>query len=123
MKKLTTTKLGKIWTGVTVDHPGMLAAARAFIAQTRWNGPFELECMVEGDRIHLIEINPRFPAWVAAAAGVGINLPARLARSALGLPLGPIAPPAAGRLFVRYTSDLIADMSIFQSLVTTGVTP
>jgi carbamoyl-phosphate synthase large subunit len=126
LKKLNLTKAGKIWTGVTVLHPGMLAVAERFIAATRWRGPFELECIVgkkpggDGEAIHVIEINPRFPAWVNGATGVGVNLPARLVRHLLGLPQEPLAGYPAGKLFIRYTDDLIADLSAFQSLVTTG---
>jgi carbamoyl-phosphate synthase large subunit len=120
LKKLNLTKAGKIWTGVTVLHPGLLAVAERFLAATRWQGPFELECIVDRDDIHLIEINPRFPAWVNGATGVGVNLPGRLVRHLLGLPLAPLAAYPAGKLFIRYTDDLIADLAAFESLVTTG---
>ena len=49
--------------------------------QSQWRGPFELECMAGDDHVHLIEINPRFPAWVYLATGVGLNLPSRLLRA------------------------------------------
>jgi carbamoyl-phosphate synthase large subunit len=120
LKKLSMTKLGKIQTGVTVTHPGMLAAAERFIRESRWRGPFELECIVDGDHIHLIEINPRFPAWCYLATGVGLNLPARLVRHQLGLPIIGGTDYPAGRLFIRYSYEVVADMSHFQSLVTTG---
>lgn len=120
LKKLGITKLGKIWTGVTVNHPGMLAAAERFIAHSRWQGPFELECIVDGERNYLIEINPRFPAWVNCSTGVGINLPARLVRHLLDLPNDTSTAYPAGKLFIRYTDDLVADMADFTSLVTTG---
>jgi carbamoyl-phosphate synthase large subunit len=120
LKKLGMTKLGKVWTGVTVQHPGMLEAAERFIAGSCWRGPFELECMVDGEHIRLIEINPRFPAWCYLAAGVGVNLPARLVRMALGRDVDRASAYPAGKLFIRYTSDLVADMAGFQSLVTTG---
>jgi len=120
LKKLGITKLGKIWTGVTVNHPGMMEATERFIAHSRWQGPFELECIVDGDRIVLIEINPRFPAWVNCSTGVGINLPARLVRHLLDLPNDTSTGYPAGKLFIRYTEDLVADMAQFSSLVTTG---
>lgn len=120
LKKLGITKLGKIWTGVSVRHQGMLAAAESFIRHTRWRGPFELECMVEGERIHLIEINPRFPAWAYFSTGVGVNLPARLVRLLAGLPVERDWDYPAGKLFIRYTYEVVADMTAFQDLVTGG---
>lgn len=91
IKKIWITSLGKIWTGVTIRHEAMLAAAENFVRVCRWRGPFELECIAAGDEVNLIEINPRFPAWVYLATGVGLNLPSQLLRRGCGLPLAPAA--------------------------------
>jgi len=121
IKKMGVTELGKIWSGLTIHHPGLLKAAEAFLQNTQWKGPFELECIANPDgTIYLIEINPRFPAWTYFATGVGINLPSRLVQSALGLPLSPLEPYAAGKLFMRYTYELVMDATPLQTLVTQG---
>jgi carbamoyl-phosphate synthase large subunit len=122
VKKMWITELGKIWTGVTIRHPAMLQATERFIATYRWRGPLELECIVDGDDVYLIEINPRFPAWSYLATGAGINLPARMLRHALHLPqpADDAADYEAGRLFVRYTYEIVTGMERFQSMVTAG---
>ena len=78
--------------------------------------------MVDGDTVHLVEINPRFPAWSYLATGVGVNLPARLVRRAQGLPEPEAEGPdyEAGKLFVRYTYELVTEMDRFQKMITTG---
>lgn len=123
VRKLSTTGLGKIWIGVTVDHGGLLAAARDLLRLSLWRGPFELECIVDGDQVQLIEINPRFPAWIYCATGVGSNLPAALVRRALGE--APAAPSlgsgvSPGRLYVRYTDERICDLATLARMVTRG---
>ena len=123
IKKLSTTALGKIWTGVTVKNERMLGAVDEFIREFKWRGPFEMECIVNGDQVYLIEINPRFPAWSYFATGVGVNLPSRLVRRALDLPLAPVPDYAAGKLFVRYTYELVTDMAAFQNAITQGEAP
>lgn len=123
IKKLSVTALGKIWTGVTVKNEAMLDATERFIREFKWRGPFELECMANGAVTNLIEINPRFPAWTYFAAGVGINLPSRLVRQALKLEVPGNCDYEAGKLFVRYTYELVTDMSTFQKAVTRGETP
>jgi carbamoyl-phosphate synthase large subunit len=122
VKKMWITELGKIWTGVTIRHPAMLRATERFMQEYRWRGPMELECMVDGDTVHLVEINPRFPAWSYLATGVGVNLPARLVRRAQGLPEPEAEGPdyEAGKLFVRYTYELVTEMDRFQKMITTG---
>lgn len=122
IKKIMITSLGKIWTGVTVRHEKMLAAAQRFVSEYKWRGPFELECIVKGDDVHLIEINPRFPAWSYFATGVGLNLPARMMRRALGLTVPDNHDYPAGKLFVRYCLELVSDMQKFQMAVTRGET-
>ncbi len=122
IKKMSITKLGKIWTGVTIQHSAMLEAAECFIKTYRWKGPMELECIVDDDQISLVEINPRFPAWSYFATGVGVNLPARMVRRALNLP-EPDSNPGdyeAGKLFVRYTSEIVTDIDRLHRVVTTG---
>ncbi|MBW4522633.1 MAG: hypothetical protein KME16_23550 [Scytolyngbya sp. HA4215-MV1] len=122
IKKMGVTELGKIWSGLTIHHPGLINAAEAFLQQTHWQGPFELECIAElkGGILYLIEINPRFPAWTYFATGVGINLPARLVQAALGLPLAPLPSYEAGKLLMRYTYELVTDATPLQTLVTQG---
>jgi len=123
IKKIWITSLGKIWTGVTIRHEKMLAAANAFVENYRWRGPFELECIVAGDDIFLVEINPRFPAWSYFATGVGVNLPAKLVRRGLGLPVPAANGYEAGKLFVRYSFELVTDMTAFQRTLTRGENP
>jgi len=120
MKKINTTQLGKVWTGVTVLHEGLLEATKRFVSQTHWQAGFEVECMVKGDTINLIEINPRFPAWVYFATGVGINLPQMLVNFALGEKVSNKYDYEAGKLFVRYTGEQICDIGKFQDMVTLG---
>ncbi|HBB34501.1 MAG TPA: carboxylate--amine ligase [Cyanobacteria bacterium UBA8803] len=121
IKKMWVTELGKIWSGVTIHHPDLLATAAAFLKYSCWRGPFELECIATREgQIHLIEINPRFPAWTYFATGVGINLPARLVRAALGLPLPPLPSYDAGKLLMRYTYEMVTDTNPLQTLITLG---
>ena len=98
----------------------MLAAATRFIEEYRWQGGFELECIVNDDTVYLIEINPRLPAWSYFATGVGINLPSNLLRKAFGFPVPKIRDYTAGKLFVRYTYELITDLEPFQNMSTRG---
>ncbi|MGE5659537.1 MAG: carboxylate--amine ligase [Actinomycetota bacterium] len=121
IKKMGVTELGKIWSGLTIHHPGLLEVAAQFLQQTQWQGPFELECIADNQgNIYLIEINPRFPAWTYFATGVGINLPSRLVRKMLGLPLPPLPSYAAGKLLMRYTYEIVTDATPLQTLVTQG---
>jgi len=118
IKKLTTTDIGKIWTGITIEHKAMTEVAQKFIAKTKWKGPFELECMVDGNNVYMIEINPRFPAWVYFATGVGINLPQHLVDIANGKIVEPQLEYPSGKMYVRFTDEIITDFNKFSQLMT-----
>jgi len=118
IKKLTTTDIGKIWTGITIEHKPMMQLAQKFVEQTKWKGPFELECIVDNDDVFLIEINPRFPAWVYFATGVGINLPKQLVNIANNKDVKPQLQYPSGKLYVRFTDEIITDFSEFSQLMT-----
>ena len=121
MKKLLLTDKGKGWAGITIDDPGLLDLARRFFAATKWRGPCEVEVIRdEGGGYHLLEINPRFPAWVHLAAASGMNLPRAAATLAAGRPLEPLGDYEVGRMFVRISIDQITSLSDFEKLVTVG---
>ena len=57
-----------------------------YVATLGWTGGGEIELVRSQDgRPWLIEINPRFPSWVAGAALLGINLPGVLLEAASGV--------------------------------------
>ena len=121
IKKMGVTELGKIWSGVTILNPKLFQTAQAFLQTTHWRGAFELECIAtrEGE-LYLIEVNPRFPAWIYFATGVGVNLPERLVRAALGLPLPPVEDYEAGKFLMRYTYEMVTDTNPLQTLIAIG---
>lgn len=121
MKKRALTDKGKAWAGVSIHDEALLAAARRLVAATRWRGPLEVEVMRgAGGRFSLIEINPRFPAWIYLSVGVGQNLPETLVRLAMGEKVAEPLPAPAGILFIRYAQEVIVPLSDFEAVVTTG---
>ena len=119
IKKLTTTDIGKIWTGITIHNEKLLHIAKEFAKQTGWKGPFELECMVNMNSIYLIEINPRFPAWVYFATAIGINLPKMVIEIMEGKEVEPQLDYPQNKMYVRYVDELITDFSNFITLLST----
>jgi len=118
IKKQLTTTLGKVWTAVTIRDERLDALCDRFCAATKWRGPFELECMINTGGIYLIEINPRFPAWVFFATGVGVNLPLALIDLMDGREPEPVPDAKVGKYLVRYTSEFVTELSQFQNLLT-----
>lgn len=117
IKKLTTTDIGKIWTGITLKNEKLIKIAKDFTAHTKWKGPFELECIVNDDDIYLIEINPRFPAWVYFATGVGINLPEMVVKLMKNEVVEKNFDYPSGKMYVRFTDEVITDFTDFTKLM------
>lgn len=121
MRKQYITDKGKAWGGITLDDKNMLDLTHKIISQTRWRGGMELELIKTiNNELYLIEINPRIPAWVYLAVGAGQNLPEALVRLALGDDVEPFTNYDIGKLFVRYSFDLIVNIDEFEKLSTTG---
>lgn len=119
IKKLTTTDIGKIWTGVTIQNEKLMQIAKDFVAHTKWRGPFELECIVNMNQIFLIEINPRFPAWVHFATEIGVNLPQMVVDIMQGIDNEPILTYPQNKMYVRYTGEFVTDFSNYTKLLAT----
>ena len=121
MKKTFLTDKGKGWAGVVVKDPRLLKMAQVFMETTKWRGPCEVEVMMDRSGTpHLIEVNPRFPAWCYLSAGAGTNLPWAVARLAAGEAVETLPQPKVGTMFVRISLDQVTDMADFERLATTG---
>jgi len=117
IKKLMTTELGKVWSAVTIKNAELEELAAKFVARTGFRGPFELECIASKEGLYLIEINPRFPAWVNFATMVGVNLPAMVAQLIEGKKPKECWEYAAEKMYVRYVEELVSDHKKFLELV------
>lgn len=86
MRKRDTTPEGKTWAGDVCEVPvDFLAPLRQMVKALNWTGGGELEMVRDaGGQLWLLEMNPRFPAWVHGATLAGQNLPALLVERASG---------------------------------------
>ena len=121
MRKQYITDKGKAWGGITIDDPSMLDLAKKIISQTKWKGGMELELIRSADsKLYLLEINPRIPSWVYLAVGAGQNIPEALLKLTLGIDVKPFKTYDVGKMFVRYSYDMIVDLELFSRLTTSG---
>lgn len=121
MRKWLRTDKGKGWVGITIGDPSIDELSRRYMAATCWRGPCEIEMVrTRSGEFHLIEINPRFPAWCYLSAGAGMNLPYAVTRLAAGLPVDPMTDYRVGTMFVRISLDLLVPLECYQSIATTG---
>lgn len=121
MRKQYITDKGKAWAGITLDNRKLLDLTDHIISSMKWRGGMEVEIVKSFDNeLYVIEINPRIPAWVYLAVGAGQNLPEALVKLALGMDVEPYTEYDVGKMFVRYSYDLITDLKEFEKLSTLG---
>ena len=121
MRKQYITDKGKAWGGITLADNKLLEITKEIIKKTNWRGAMELEMIktINND-YYLVEINPRIPAWVYLAVAAGQNIPEALVRLALGEEVKPYENYDIGKMFIRYSWELIGDISQFEQLSMTG---
>ena len=121
MRKQYITDKGKAWGGITINDERLIEITHDIVKKTKWRGAMELEMIKtdEGD-YHLIEINPRIPAWVYLAVGAGQNIPEMVCRLAMGEKVAPLTDYEYGKMFIRYSWDLIGDISDFEKIIIFG---
>jgi carbamoyl-phosphate synthase large subunit len=122
MRKLGVTDKGKAWSGVTVGDPRLRKLSESIIGALEWRGPCELEILCEDgtNKLYLIEINPRFPAWCYLCTGAGQNLPKAQARMAMGERLDALDPCRSGVIYSRAAVDIICDLQVLEELSMMG---
>ena len=122
MRKQYITDKGKAWAGISLDDKKLLETTKKIIKSTKWRGGMELEMIKTTDgEYYLLEINPRFPAWVYLAVGCGQNHPEALLKLALnGKAVKPFKKYEVGKMFIRYSYDLIVGLNEFEKISTLG---
>ncbi len=121
MRKLYITDKGKAWSGVTIQDDSLIELTKKFCEFSKWKSGFEIEIMKTPTGIlYIMEINPRFPAWIYLTAGVGQNLPVAAVELAMGKSIEYFDAYDVGKMFIRHALDQIVNVSDFQQLSTTG---
>lgn len=121
MRKQFITDKGKAWAGITIEDEKLIEITERVIKATKWKGGMEMEMIkTNNDEYYLIEINPRFPAWVYLAVGAGQNHPEALVKMAMGEKIKPFKNYEVGKMFIRYSWDLICNLSEFEKISTLG---
>lgn len=121
-RKLYITDKGKGWAGVSVDDKTLITLSEIVMQKLQWRSGMELEFMKSRatGEYYLLEINPRFPAWVYLTTGAGQNLPYALVKLALGEQPPVFSHYTTGTIFIRYSWDLITTMKEFEKLAVAG---
>ncbi len=121
MRKLYITDKGKAWAGITLDSDPLLSITKDLIATTKWKGAFELEFIKTTDNeYYLLEINPRFPSWCYLTVGAGQNQVESLVNLGMGKKVKPFISYKTGKMFIRYSTDMIVDLKKFEQISTIG---
>jgi carbamoyl-phosphate synthase large subunit len=120
VRKEIQTLNGNTWGGSSVVDRALWTLAERFAEALRWVGPFELEIIRHPKRgPHLLEANPRFPAWVYLSAGAGANLPEAVVRLARGERVETLST-RAGAFYVRMAWDAISSVDRMAALAVEG---
>jgi carbamoyl-phosphate synthase large subunit len=111
---------GNTWGGSSVVDRVLWALAERFADALQWVGPFELE-VIRHPRLgpHLLEANPRFPAWVYLSAGAGANLPEAAVRLARGERVQTLST-RPDVFYVRMAWDAVSSVDRMASLAVEG---
>ncbi|MCB1159106.1 MAG: ATP-grasp domain-containing protein [Leptospiraceae bacterium] len=120
MKKMFLTDKGKAWAGVSIRNEEVLQVSENILKYIQWDGGCELEYIIEEKtgKVFLLEINPRFPAWIYLATAAGQNLPLMQVKLAMGEELRKQEEYRVGTVFVRHSRDEIIPLSSLDSLST-----
>ena len=106
MRKRDITPEGKTWAGDVSEVPAdFLEPLRAMVRDLNWSGGGELEMVRDASgQLWLLEMNPRFPAWVHGATLAGHNLPGLLVHGATGRRARPA--PVQSEEFTRIVLEV-----------------
>lgn len=125
LKKLVMCARGKTWSAIATPLPAVVEQLAALMAKVGWQGPADVELIRDSltERMSLIEINPRFPAWIGYAEMIDVNLPRQLVLAALGR--APVAADGGNAryrdlVFMRTAEEIPASAVTMATLINRG---
>ena len=119
IRKTVISDKGKGLGGITVKDTKLEKLCASLVRELKWRGPFELEFMKDDDtgEYCLIEMNPRFPAWVDFPSQFGMNFAAALVQFiTLGKPSPPLPGCAAGWFYLRHQVEVLGQVNQLAAL-------
>ncbi len=121
IKKLRVCGRGSTWSAVRIDQLQLEADFSEFLRAIEWVGPVEGEFIRNEtyESFHLIEVNPRFTAWIAFSAFAGSNHPYLAVCAALGRSPSMVREPE-DLVFMRSCEDVHLDPTTLAALATKG---
>jgi carbamoyl-phosphate synthase large subunit len=120
LRKTVLSDQGKGMGGITINDERLTRLCAQLVRELRWHGPFEIEWIFDQDRDEyvLIEINPRFPAWIDFPSMLGANFAAALVELTLtGRIETPPPPCAPGSFFLRHQIEVVGNVGQYASLL------
>lgn len=117
IRKMHLLAQGKVGVGVTVHNDEILVIAKRIFAHTKWRGPLELEFLFgKNHKPYLIEVNPRFPAWIEFSSKIEYNLPLSLVQMILGQKCEIEKQYDAGKMLIKRTTNIVSDIKAFTEI-------
>lgn len=122
IRKTGITDKGKAWAAVTINNDELLQLSKKVLKKINWFGPCELEFLQEKrtKKLFMLEINPRFPAWIYVCTGADQNLPKLVVELASGKNVESLPPAKSGVIFVRHATDLVCSLDYLEHLTVSG---
>ena len=120
IRKTQLSNTGKGLSGITVADAQLSKLCARLIRKLKWPGPFEIELIREeatGNYV-LIEINPRFPAWIDFPSMLGANFAAALVDMLRPGHLPASLPACApGSFYIRHQIEVVGNLSRYADLL------
>lgn len=122
VRKTIVSEKGKGYGAVVIRDEALNRQAQTLIRHLNWLGPVELEFIKDEstDTYYLMEVNPRFPAWVDFPSTFGQNLPAVVVENLMTGTWARLPPYPTGKFFLRHSIDLTCDIGDMGQLSTQG---
>lgn len=125
LKKMVICERGKTWSAISTPLPKVVEELARLMPKVGWHGPADVELIRDSttERMSLIEINPRFPAWIGYAEMIDVNLPRQLVLAALDRP--PVASAERDGchedlVFMRTAEEIPASAVTMAALINRG---
>ena len=111
VKKIGIADDGEGWMSTVVHAPELELAAEKLSSSMQWIGPLEYDFIRNKQGTYLLDVNPRFPAWIDGPAQRGYNLPSLLVSLMTEKDIVlPVMPPA-GTIFYKDFEDIFLPIS------------